>query len=268
MSIQAINTAATGMSSMESKLDVIANNMANMDTTAFKRNRVNFEDLMYQTEKYPGLQDAASRYTPVGIQIGMGSRVQSVQTDFQQGSIEKTTGELDVAIQGRGFFRVIDPATNDTYYTRAGNFSVNANGGLVIASANVGRLVDPQIQIPQDAIRVAISVDGIVMVEQPGNQQLQQVGRLELSQFINPEGLLKLGENLYKQTDASGQPQNGTPGLEGLGTLQQGYLEESNVEAVTELAELIKTQRSFEFNSQMIQACDQLLQTVVQLRRY
>lgn len=268
MSIQAIQTAATGMTAMATKLDVIANNMANMETTAFKRGRTNFEDLMYQTEKYPGLLDAASRYTPVGVQIGMGVRVQSIQNDFHQGAIEKSSGELDVAIQGRGFFRVIDPATNEVLYTRAGNFSVNANGSLVVASANVGRLVDPQIQIPQDAMSVAISVDGNVMVEQPGNQQLQQVGKLELTQFINPQGLLKMGENLYKQTDASGQPQNGTPGLEGLGTLQQGYLEASNVEPVLELADLIKTQRAFEFNSQMIQASDQLLQTVVQLRRF
>lgn len=268
MSIQAIYTSATGMQAMETKLDVIANNMANMETTAFKRGRANFEDLMYRTETYPGLQDAASRYTAVGIQVGMGSRVESVQNDFKQGPIEKSGGELDVAIQGRGFFRVIDPSTNETLYTRSGNFSVNANGGLVIASASVGRLLDPQIQIPQDAMQIQISSDGNVLVQQPGNQQLQQVGKLELTQFINPEGLLKMGENLYKQTDASGQPQNGTPGLEGLGTLQQGFLEASNVEPVVELADLIKTQRAFEFNSQLIQASDQVLQAVVQLRRF
>jgi flagellar basal-body rod protein FlgG len=268
MSVQALLTSATGMAAMETKLDVIANNMANMETTGFKKDRVNFEDLFYRIERMPGTQDSASNLTPDGIQVGMGVRVQSTQTCNIQGSSQKTGNELDWAIQGRGYFKLTDPVSNEVVYTRAGNFSLNSQGQIVSASAYVGRLLEPQISIPPDATNISVSSEGIVSIQQAGQQQMQQVGQLELAQFINPEGLLKMGENIYKQTDASGQPQNSRPGQDGLGTVQQGFLEASNVEPVEELVELIKTQRAFEMNSQMVQAGDQMMQQIANLRRY
>jgi flagellar basal-body rod protein FlgG len=266
MSIQTLYTAATGMSSMEQKLDVIANNLANLETTAYKKDRANFEDLFYRNPILPGAQDSAGQYTPTGIHIGLGSTVQSVQADFRQGAFRQTGNELDVVIEGRGFFQVIDPS-GTTYYTRAGNFSKNSNGNLVMGSADIGRLLQPPITIPQDATGVSISAEGIVSVRQPGNQQMSQVGTIELASFINPQGLLKMGENLYGETDASGAPTLGNPGQDGMGQLRQNSLEASNVEPVTELIDLITTQRSFELNSQAVKAGDELLQIVANMRR-
>lgn len=267
MSVQTLYTAATGMTSLETKLDVIANNLANIETTSFKRGRANFEDLFYRHEKMPGAEDAAGQYTPTGVSIGLGSRVASVQTEFRQGAFQQTGRELDVAIEGPGFFQVVEPGTGDIVYTRAGNFSINANGELVIGSASTGRLLEPPITIPQDATAIAISPQGTVSVRQPNTPQLSQVGEIELVAFVNPEGLLKLGENLYAETDASGAPIAGTPGQEGIGVLRQTMLEASNVEPVHELIDLITTQRAFELNSQAIQAGDQIMQLVANLRR-
>jgi flagellar basal-body rod protein FlgG len=267
MSVQTLYTAATGMTSLQTKLDVIANNLANMETVAFKGGRANFEDLFYRHETMPGAQDSAGQFTPTGISIGLGSRVSSVQTDFVQGSFQQTGGDLDVAIEGRGFFQVMDPS-GTTVYTRAGNFSRNADGKLVMGSANTGRLLEPSITIPQDAVGVVISPEGKVSVRQPGNQQLSQVGQIDLANFVNPEGLLKLGENLYAQTDSSGAPTTSNPGKDGLGLLRQNALEASNVEPVRELIDLITTQRSFELNSQAVKAGDEVLQTISNLKRY
>ena len=267
MSVQTLYTAATGMTSLETKLDVIANNLANVETTAFKRDRANFEDLFYRHEKVPGAQDSAGQYTPVGTQIGLGSCVSSTQSAFSQGAFKQTGGELDIAIEGRGFLQVMDPS-GQTYYTRAGNLTKNRDGNLVMASANIGRPIEPPITIPSDATEISISAEGIVQVRQPGSQQLSQVGTLELAVFVNPEGLMKLGENLYTQTDASGPPTLGNPGQDGIGMIRQGMLEASNVEPVQELIDLITTQRSFELNSQAIKVGDELMQTVANLRRY
>lgn len=268
MTVQTLYTAASGMTAMETKLDVIANNLANLETTGFKKGRVNFEDLFYQNEKMPGAEDSAGQYTPTGIAIGMGARVQSIQMDTRQGSMEHTGNELDIAIQGRGLLKVTDPSTGDILYTRAGNLAINSEGNLCVASANIGRLLDPPLTIPQEATQIQISAEGIVSVQTPNNTELQQIGQIELAQFINPEGLLKLGENLYQETQASGTAQTGNPGQEGLGTLQQGFLESSNVQPVEELIDLIKTQRAFELNAQVVQAGDQILQSVATLRRY
>ena len=267
MSVQTLYSAATGMTAMETKLDVIANNLANMETTAFKKDRVNFEDLFYRHEKMPGTQDTAGLYTPTGIQIGLGSRVSSIQAEFKQGAFRETGNELDVVIEGRGFFQVMDP-NGTTYYTRAGNFSKNSNGELVVGSANIGRKLQPPIMIPQDALAISISPEGMVSVRQPANQQMSQIGQIELASFINPQGLLKLGENMYAETDASGAPTLANPGQDGMGQLRQNSLEASNVEPVQELIDLITTQRSFELNSEAVKAGDQILQTVVNLRRY
>jgi flagellar basal-body rod protein FlgG len=267
MSVQTLYTAATGMDAMQTKLDVIANNLANMNTTAFKRDRANFEDLLYKHEVYPGIQDSQQNPTPVGVEVGLGTRVQSTQKDFQQGTIEQTGRNLDIAIEGNGFLQVNDPVSNSFMYTRSGNLDINANGQLVIGSAQTGRLLEPAITVPPDAMNVVINPNGQVMVRQVGQTQLNQVGEIQMASFINPDGLLKVGENLYQATDASGQVQPGQPGLQGLGVLRQGSLEKSNVEPVREMIDLITTQRGFELNSQAIQAGDQILQQISNLRR-
>jgi flagellar basal-body rod protein FlgG len=268
MSVQTLYTAATGMESLQTKLDVIANNLANVNTTSFKRDRANFEDLFYRQIKLPGAVDATGQLTPTGVHVGLGSRVSSVQSDFNQGAFQQTNGQLDVAIEGDGFFQVLDPASGQFRYTRAGNFSRNANGDIVLGSANVGRLLQPQITLPQDTINVVISAEGIVSVQQAGSPQLAQLGQIQLAKFINPQGLLKMGENLYAETDSSGSPLLTNPGIDGAGLLRQNTLEASNVEPVRELIDLITTQRAFELNSQAVQAGDQVLQLISNLRRF
>ena len=267
MSIQTLYTAATGMQSLETKLDVIANNLANVNTTAFKRDRCNFEDLFYRHLRMPGAQDATSQLTPTGIQVGLGSVVQSTQTQFQQGGFAQTTSELDLAIEGKGFFQVQD--TNGNFlYTRAGNFSVNDQGTVIVGSANVGRILLPQLTIPPDATSITVSADGIVSITQAGNPLQQQIGQIQLAQFVNPQGLIKLGENMYSETNASGAVQLQNPNINGVGTIRQRMLVLSNVEPVTELVDLITTQRAFELNSQCVQAGDQVLQLIANLRRF
>lgn len=268
MSIQTLYTASTGMQALETKLDVIANNLANVNTTAFKKDRANFEDLFYRDIALPGLPDASQQLTPTGIAVGLGSRVQSTQTNFEQGAFQATNRELDIALEGEGFLQVADPSGGPPQFTRSGNLSINADGNLVIGSASTGRLLEPPISIPQDATRIAISSAGIVAVQQADQTELSQVGQIQLARFINPEGLLKLGENMYAQTDASNQPILGDPQQQGFGAIRQGWLEASNVEPVQELIDLITTQRAFELNSQAVQAGDQLLQLVANLRRF
>jgi flagellar basal-body rod protein FlgG len=262
----ALNTAATGMEANQFKIDTIANNLANAGTTAFKRSRANFEDLFYAHLKLPGTPDALGQLTPTGIAVGLGTRVQSTQVDYREGSLLQTESPLDIAIAGDGFFQVQDGT--QILYTRAGNFTLNADGNIVTASADRGRLLEPTITLPPDAIDVTINADGIVTYRQDGNPQIQQAGQIQLARFINNQGLLQLGENLYGETDASGSPLIGNPGEDGRGSLRQGFLETSNVEPVRELVELIKTQRNFELNSQVVQASDQLLQLIANLRRY
>lgn len=267
MSVQTLYTAATGMDAMQTKLDVIANNLANINTTAFKRDRANFEDLLYRNETYPGQLDAQQNPTPTGIEVGLGARVQSTQSDYRQGTLQDTGRDLDVAIEGPGFLQVQDPVTQNFFYTRAGNLNVNANGQLVIGSAQTGRLLEPPVTIPPEATAVVINANGQVMTRLPGTVELQQQGEMQLASFINPDGLLKMGENMYMQTDASGAANLQPAGTNGLGVFRQGSLEASNVEPVKELIDLITTQRGFELNSQAIQAGDQILQQIANLRR-
>jgi flagellar basal-body rod protein FlgG len=267
MSVQTLYTAATGMDAMQTKLDVIANNLANINTTAFKRDRANFEDLLYRNETYPGQLDAQQNPTPTGIEVGLGARVQSTQSDYRQGTIQDTGRDLDIAIEGPGFLQVQDPVTQNFFYTRAGNLNVNANGQLVIGSAQTGRLLEPPITIPPEATAIVINSNGQVMTRTPGTVELQQQGEMQLASFINPDGLLKMGENMYMQTDASGAANLQPAGTNGLGIMRQGSLEASNVEPVKELIDLITTQRGFELNSQAIQAGDQILQQIANLRR-
>jgi len=247
---------------------VIANNLANINTTGFKKDRANFEDLLYRTETYPGIQDATQTPTAVGTQVGLGVRVTSTQTDHRQGTLQQTGRDLDVAIQGQGFFRVLDPSSQTEMYTRAGNLDINAEGQLVMGSAQTGRLLQPPVNIPQDATKVVINGNGEVMVQQPGIVELAVQGQIQMAQFVNPDGLLKVGENMYQATDASGPELVSNPGVDGLGVLRQGNLEASNVEPVQELIDLITTQRAFEMNSQAVQAGDQVMQNISNLRRF
>lgn len=267
MSVQTLYTAATGMEALETKLDVIANNMANINTTGFKKDRANFEDLFYRQVRLPGAQDADGNITPTGIEIGLGTRVSSMQSDFDQGAFQQTGNQLDFAIEGNGFFAVQGP-NGEILYSRAGNFGVNANGQVVLGSANNGYPLDPPLNIPEEAVDVVVSNDGEVRYSVPGQATLQTAGNITLTSFINPDGLLKLGDNLFKETDASGPSQsNLTPGQNGVGFIRQGSLEASNVEPVNELIDLITTQRAFELNSQVVQAGDQVMQIVANLAR-
>ncbi len=262
MSVQTLYTAATGMQALETKLDVIANNLANVNTTGFKKGRVNFEDLFYRQEVMP------SEETATGTSIGLGTRVSSVQTDHKQGAFQQTGNALDVAIEGKGFFEVIDPLTQESLYTRSGNFGINRDGALVLGSAISGRPLEPPITIPPEATHVSIRQNGDVFYQSPGQTTQTSAGNIGLVSFINEQGLVKLGENLYRESDASGTATKGNPGESGLGVLVQNALEASNVEPVQELIDLITTQRSFELNSQAVKAGDEVLQQIANLRRF
>ncbi len=266
MSVQTLYTAATGMEALETKLDVIANNMANVNTTGFKKDRANFEDLFYRQERLPGVEDADGTQTSTGIDVGLGVRVSSMQADFDQGAFQTTGNAFDFAIEGQGFFQVTNP-DGGQLYTRAGNFGINANGELVLGSAHTGWVEASGITIPEEAIDVTVTADGQVAYRTVDSTTLIPAGQLQIASFINPDGLLKLGDNLFQETDASGAAQLNTPGTAGLGSIRQGFLEASNVEPVTELIDLITTQRAFELNSQVVQAGDQIMQIVANLRR-
>ena len=266
MSLRALYAAGTGMEAFQFNLDVVANNLANAGSTAFKRSRVNFEDLYYERLKTPGAQDSLGNLTPIGIDVGLGTRVQGTQIDFNLGNVLQTDNQLDLAIMGDGFFQVQDG--NQILYTRSGNFTINSDGNVVLASADRGRLLEPPITVPPDAVQVTINSEGYVVAQIAGQQDLAQLGQIETVRFINQNGLLHTGENLFASTQSSGAPLTGTPGTEGRGALRQGFLEQSNVEPVRELVDLIKTQRNFELNTQVVQAADQMLQLTANLRRY
>lgn len=267
MSVQTLYTAATGMDALETKLDVIANNMANINTTAFKKDRANFEDLFYRQIRLPGALDADGSITSTGVEVGLGTRVSSTQTNHGQGAFQTTNNPLDFAIEGNGFFRVTDPA-GGVLYTRSGNFGINASNQLVLGSAQNGWVLDPTVSIPPEATNIVVTTDGQVQYSTAADPTLQNAGQIQLSTFVNPDGLLKLGDNLFKQTDASGPPNDLNPGDQGAGNLRQGSLEASNVEPVQELIDLITTQRAFELNSQVVQAGDQIMQVAANLRRF
>lgn len=266
MSVQTLYTAATGMEALETKLDVIANNMANINTTAFKKDRANFEDLFYRQVRLPGAIDSDGNQTSTGIEVGLGTRVSSTQTNHGQGAFETTNNPLDFAIEGNGFFKLTDPAGGNLY-SRAGNFGINATGQLVLGSGYTGWVVEPNVTIPQEAVDIVVTSDGLVQYRSANTPTLNTAGQLTLTTFINPDGLLKLGDNLFQQTDASGTPNEGNPGQNEVGFVRQGALEASNVEPVQELIDLITTQRAFELNSQVVQAGDQIMQVATNLRR-
>ena len=269
MAVIALSTAATGLRAQETALDVIANNLANSNTPGFKASRANFQDLIYQERKLPGIENRQGDRRPIGLYVGLGTKVTGTQLDFTQGSAEETGRQLDLLIDGIGFFQVEieDDIGDGIGYTRAGNFTINQDGEIVLAT-DQGRRMLPNITIPSDATFVEISSDGVVSVALPGTIDPTVVSTIQLATFINQSGLRQIGENLYVPSAASGDPTVGDPSESGRGLLRQGFLEGSNVDPVTELVALIRTQRAFEFNSQAFQAADEALKTIGNLRRF
>lgn len=259
---RALWTAAAGMTVQQVNMDVIANNLANVNTTGFKKSRAEFQDLLYQTLAAAGTSSSQSTQLPTGVQIGLGARTAAVKRMFQQGDFKMTENPLDMVIEGDGFFRVNRP-DGTTVFTRDGSFTPDQNGALV---NSLGYAIDPPITVPPDAKSVTIGRDGTVSVRS-ADGSTQQVGNIELATFINPAGLESLGNNLFGVTQASGDPVQGTPGQSGLGELAQGYLETSNVSIVNELVDMITAQRAYEVNSRSIRAADEMLQQVAQLVR-
>ncbi|MBJ7549110.1 flagellar basal-body rod protein FlgG [Marinomonas ostreistagni] len=256
----ALWVAKTGLSAMDRQLSVISNNLANVSTTAFKKDRAVFENLMYKTLRAPGGLSAQNTELPSGLQLGAGVRVTGTQKNFEEGDYNVTDRQLDVAIQGGGFFQVIQP-DGTTAYTRDGQFQLNSNGDLVDSS---GLLIEPGITIDSDVVEITIGEDGVVSVLRAGETDTEEVGALTIANFINPTGLNFLGSNLYQETTASGAPIVGVPGQDGLGTLSQGMLESSNVNSIEELVNMITTQRAYEMNSKVISAADGMLSFVNQ----
>ncbi|MFO0827569.1 MAG: flagellar basal-body rod protein FlgG [Phycisphaerales bacterium] len=270
MSYLALNTAATGLSALSFNLDVIANNLANVNTVGFKRSRANFEDLYYVQLAQPNLpQDTINSY-PTGLSVGTGVKVSGTELDMRQGPAEQTGLPLDVMIQGEGFFILDTPDSigGGVAYTRAGNFALNADGDVVLANSPGYRLAEPNITIPADATAITIGTDGTVSALLAGATEPEDIGQIQLAKFINPAGLMSMGGNIYVKTVASGDALIGNPQEDGRGQLVQGFLEQSNTEPVTELVGLIRTQRAFEMNSQVIQATNETLQQVNTLRRF
>lgn len=253
--------AKTGMEAQQTQLDHISHNLANTSTAGYKRAHAVFEDLIYQNLRQAGAASSEQTQLPTGLQIGLGTRAVATARNFAQGNLQQSSGTLDIAIKGNGFFQVTMP-DGTTGYSRDGAFQLDAQGQIV---TNSGYLLQPGITIPVTAQSVTISNDGVVSVALPGQPTPQNVGQLQLATFVNPAGLEPRGQNLYAETAASGAPQAGNPGANGLGSLQQGFLETSNVNVVEELVSMIQTQRAYELNSKAISTSDQMLQRLSQL---
>ena len=254
-------TSTTGMSAQNLNMDVIANNLANVSTNGFKKDRAVFEDLLYQNLRQVGAASSDQSQLPTGLQVGLGARVSAATRNFSQGSLQQTGNNLDIAIQGQGFFQIQLP-DGSTAYSRDGSFQLDAAGQVVTAN---GHVLQPGITIPPNAQSVTLAADGTVNVALPGQAAPQAVGQLQLATFINPGGLEPRGQNLYAETAASGAPGVGAPGSDGRGALMQGHVEGSNVNVVEELVAMIATQRAYELNSKAIQTTDQMLARLGQL---
>ena len=259
--INSLWIAKTGMTAQQTQLDVISHNLANVSTNGFKRNNAVFEDLIYQNLRQVGAQNDEQNQLPTGMHMGLGVRTVATSRTFTQGSLQQSNNSLDVAINGNGFFEVNLP-DGTIGYTRDGSFQLDAQGRMVTSS---GLPVANGITVPPNAIKVSISADGIVSATLPGNPAPQQLGNIAMSSFVNPAGLEPVGQNMYKESAASGQPQQGQPGTNGLGFIKQGFLEASNVNVVEELVTMIQTQRAYEMNSKAISTSDQMLAKLSQL---
>ncbi|MCC6946277.1 MAG: flagellar basal-body rod protein FlgG [Bradyrhizobiaceae bacterium] len=262
--MRALYTAATGMMAQELNVEVISNNIANMRTTGFKRQRAEFQDLLYQSLRRSGMSTSdQGTILPVGLDIGAGVKVVGTPRIMTQGSVLSTEKTLDVAIRGDGLFRIQTP-DGRTAYTRAGSFELDAEGRIVTPE---GYVVDPVITIPQDATSISINQVGTVQVLQPGQSTPSDVGQIQLAKFVNKAGLQAIGDNLFLETAASGVPQTGNPGEEGFGTLLQGHLEQANVNPVTEISDLIAAQRAYSMNARVVTAADEMLQSTASMLR-
>jgi flagellar basal-body rod protein FlgG len=260
--IRALYSAASGMTAQQTNVDNIANNLANANTTGFKMRRAQFQDLIYQSMVQPGASAGAQTTIPSGLQLGLGTRAASNEIIFTQGAFQQTNNPLDIAIQGKGFFQILQPS-GQIAYTRAGTFQLDKSGNIVDSSGN---FLDPQINIPAAAQSVTIATDGTVSYTLASQSAAQKAGQIQLANFQNPAGLNSVGSNLYLPTDASGEPVVAVPGgTDGLGTLAQGYTEQSNVDVVDQFVELIQSQRAYEANSRVVKAADEMYQQVNQL---
>ncbi|AXK79186.1 flagellar basal-body rod protein FlgG [Pseudolabrys taiwanensis] len=262
--MRALHTAATGMMAQELNVQVISNNIANMRTTGYKRQRAEFQDLLYEHVNRVGTQTSSQgNILPAGIELGSGVKTVGTPRLMSQGELAQTGKDYDIAIRGEGFFKILMP-DGRTAYTRDGSFELDQQGRLVTAQGNV---VQPQITIPANASSVSINSQGQVSITQQGTTTQTQIGQLQLSIFVNKAGLQSMGDNLYMETPASGTPQDGTPSTDGFGNLQQGYLEQANVESVSEISDLIAAQRAYEMNAKVISAADQMLSATSNLMR-
>lgn len=261
--MRAMNIAATGMQAQQLNVEVISHNIANINTTGYKQQRAEFQDLLYENIRRPGAPSSdANTIVPAGIQMGLGVKTAAVYRIDSQGALLLTENPLDVAIEGEGFFP-IDLPDGDVGYTRAGSFQLNAQGQIVTAD---GHPVQPGITVDPTATEVGINASGEVLVKLPGQVQEVVAGQIQLANFANRAGLEAVGDNIFKETDASGAPALNNPGVEGLGTVRQGFLESSNVNIVGELTNMITAQRAYEMNSKVIQTTDEMYQTVTQMR--
>jgi len=261
--LRALWTAASGMQSQQTNIDVIANNLANVNTTGFKKSRADFQDLMYQNLKTTGSPSTNTTQVPTGIQIGLGTRLAAVTKLFTSGDFTQTGNDLDMAIEGDGFFQIQMP-DGTTGYSRAGAFKKDSTGRVVTSD---GYPLLPEIVIPTNATKISIGNDGTVSVTQAGQTAPTNVGNIQLAQFANPAGLAAQGKNLFLQTDSSGNATTGTPGQTGIGTITQGFLEMSNVNVASEMVNMIVGQRAYEINSKAVQAADEMLQTANNMKR-
>jgi flagellar basal-body rod protein FlgG len=259
--IRSLWISKTGLEAQQTQMDVISNNLANVSTNGFKRSRAVFEDLLYQNLRQPGAQSSQLTQIPSGLQIGTGVRPIAAERIHTQGNLQQTSNQLDVAIQGAGFFQVLLP-DGTTGYTRDGSFQTDNQGQMVTSN---GFPMLPSITIPVNATSVTIGQDGVVSITQPGTSAPVQVGSVQLATFINPSGLASMGQNLYQETGSSGTPNTNVPGTNGTGTLSQGYVETSNVNVVEELVNMIQTQRAYEINSKAVTVSDQMLQKLTQM---
>ncbi len=260
--MRALYTATTGMSAQSLSMDVIANNLANVSTTGYKKSQTSFQELIYQYIEVPGAPTSDNgTQSPSGISVGLGVTPAAVTKIFSEGDLLQTTNELDVAIEGDGFFQVELPNGNDAY-TRAGNFNLDGNGQLVTTE---GYPIIPAITVPDNARHITISETGVVSAVLGDDTVSTELGNLDIATFVNDSGLLSIGRNLFRETESSGTPTIGTPGTDGYGTLLQGYLENSNVNMVNEVAQMITTQRAFEINSKAVSTSDEMMQTVVNM---
>jgi len=261
--IRSLWTSATGMQAQALNLDVISNNLANVNTSGFKKSRAEFQDLLYETLLPAGTSSSQDTEIPAGIQLGHGTRPSTVLKIFSQGNMENTQNELDLAIEGDGFFQITLP-NGETAYTRDGAFKLDSDGRIVNSD---GFTMEPEIAIPSDAMSISVGLDGTVSVLQAGESTPSEIGTIELARFINPAGLISMGKNLFIPSEASGNEMIGTAGEDGMGTLAQGFLEMSNVSVVDEMVNMITAQRAYESNSKAIQAADDMLQLANNVKR-